>query len=120
MKIDLYDVGSFKQGDYMLHMNLWDKLNKTKWNLLTVYGAAHDENKLAFLSELSYFCSTNKDPILIGGDFNIIRYIKERNKAIRLSKYSDMFNSLIHFHELRELVMSGGLFTWPIIKNFLL
>jgi len=32
-----------------------------------VYGAAQDENKMNFLSELSAFCSRNKEPILIGG-----------------------------------------------------
>lgn len=28
VRIDLYDVGSFQQGDFMLQMNLWDKTNK--------------------------------------------------------------------------------------------
>ena len=45
-----------------------------------VYGAAQEEHKSAFLDELSSFCSTNSEPILIGGDFNIIRYANERNK----------------------------------------
>lgn len=40
VRIELYDVGSFKQGEYMLQLNLWDKSNKIKWNLLIVYGAA--------------------------------------------------------------------------------
>lgn len=43
----------------MLQMNLWDKQNKIKWNLLVVYGAAQDDNKIEFLSELSSFCSKN-------------------------------------------------------------
>jgi hypothetical protein len=38
-----------------------------------IYGAAHDEDKMEFLSELFSFCSRNKEPILIGGDFNILR-----------------------------------------------
>jgi hypothetical protein len=40
-----YDVGSLKQGDFMLQVNLWDKQNRTKWNLLVVYGATQEENK---------------------------------------------------------------------------
>ena len=48
VKKDLYDVGSFHQGEYMLQMNLWDKINKIKWNFLVVYGAAHEENKMDF------------------------------------------------------------------------
>lgn len=96
----------------MLQMNLWDKQNKLKWNLLVVYGAAHDDHKLEFLSELSAFCSKNSDPILIGGDFNIIRFANERNKPHGLNRISYLFNSLINFYELEEIVMSGGLFTW--------
>jgi hypothetical protein len=65
-----------------------------------------------FLTELSGFCSRNKDPILIGGDLNIIRYSNERNKPRGAQRFSGTFNTLIDFHELRELVMTGGKFTW--------
>jgi hypothetical protein len=60
-----YDVGSFKQGDFMIQMNLWDKVNKVKWNLLVVYGAAQEEHKFEFLSKLARFYDANSDPILI-------------------------------------------------------
>lgn len=109
---EFYDVGSFHQGEFMLQLNLWDKVNKIKWNLLVVYGAAQDENKVKFLSELSVFCSRSNGPLLIGGDFNIIRYVEERNRPYSLNRFSDMFNTLINFHELREILMNGGLFTW--------
>jgi hypothetical protein len=33
VRIELYDVGSFQQGKYMLQVNLWDKQLKQKWNL---------------------------------------------------------------------------------------
>jgi hypothetical protein len=107
-----YDVESFKQGEFMLQMNLWDKLNKVKWNLLVVYGAAQDENKTDFLAELSSFCSTNTEPILIGGDFNIIRFAKEKNTMEGVHRHTPLFNSLIQFYELKEIVMCGGLYTW--------
>jgi hypothetical protein len=41
VKLDLYDVGSFRQGEYMIQLNLWDKMIRVKWNLSIVYGAAH-------------------------------------------------------------------------------
>lgn len=81
---EFYDVGAFHQGDFMLQMNLWDKTNKVKWNLLVVYGTAQEEFKLSFLTELSAFCSKSKEPILVGGDFNIIRYSNERNRSCGL------------------------------------
>lgn len=46
--------------------------------LLVVYGAAQEEGKLPFLTELSKFCSESHEPLIIGGDFNIIRYLKEK------------------------------------------
>ena len=92
-----FDVGSFKKGDFMIQMNLWDKENRVKWNLLVVYGAAQDENKFEFLSELSRFCDANSDPILIGGDFNLIRFAKEKSSNRGVHKHSGIFNSIIHF-----------------------
>jgi len=110
--IERFDVGSFKQGDFMIQVNLWDKVNKVKWNLIVVYGAARDDLKVKFLAELSAFCSNNLDPVLIGGDFNIIRYANERNRQHGVQRFSDLFNSLIDFHELREIEMSRGMYTW--------
>lgn len=80
IKKDLYDAGSFQQGEFMLQINLWDKVNRIIWNLLVVYGAAHEDQKIKFLTELSSFCSKSKEPLLIGCDFNLIRYSFERNK----------------------------------------
>jgi exonuclease III len=82
VKKELYYVGAFSQGDFMLQLNLWDKFNKLKWNLLIVYGVAHEEQKMNFLSELSAFCSKNQEPILVGGDFNIIRYAFEKTNQV--------------------------------------
>lgn len=70
VKRDLYDVGSFQQGKYMLQRIFGIKQKKLKWNFLVIYGAAHEEDKLEFLTELSSFCSRNREPIMIGGDFN--------------------------------------------------
>lgn len=96
----------------MLQLNLWDMTNKIKWNFLVVYGAAQDENKIAFLTEWSRFCYANSEPLLIGGDFNIIIYINEKNPMDGVHRHTPIFNSLIQFYELREIIMSGGMFTW--------
>ena len=110
--LERFDVGSFDQGEYMLQWNLLDKLLKIKWNLLVVYGAAQEENKLFFFVELSIFCAKNSEPLNVGGDFNIIRYSKEKNTMDGVHRHTPLFNSVIHFYELRELIMTGGLFTW--------
>jgi endonuclease/exonuclease/phosphatase (EEP) superfamily protein YafD len=45
-----------------------------KWNIMNVYGVVQDENKDAFLAELASFCSNNKGSLLVGGDFNIMKF----------------------------------------------
>jgi len=41
-----------------------------------------EENKIEFLIELASFCSKNKDPYLVGGDFNILRFTSEKIKVV--------------------------------------
>lgn len=79
---------------------------------MIVYGVAQEENKVAFLSELSRFCSSNSKPLLIGEDFNLIRYANEKNTKDGVHRHTNIFNSLIHFYELREINMAGGMYTW--------
>jgi hypothetical protein len=57
---------------------------------------------------------------LIGGDFNLIRYAKERNSNTGVHRHTGLFNSLIHMYELTELTMTGGLFTWSNNQEFLI
>lgn len=59
-----FDVGSFTKGDYILQMNLLDKEIRMKWNLMIVYGAAQEEHKIDFLTELSRFCDASSEPYL--------------------------------------------------------
>jgi hypothetical protein len=65
-KLDRFDVGIRCQGDYILQHNLWDKLLNKKWNILNVYGAAHDEGEDSFLAELVSFSLKSRIPIWWG------------------------------------------------------
>ena len=115
---DKLEVGSFREGKYMLQKTVWDKLLKVKWSFLNVYGAAQEENKDEFLAELARFCDTCKDPILVGGDFNIIRFACEKNKNNGVHKHTDLFNSIIASQELIEIQMTGGRFTLSNNQEF--
>jgi endonuclease/exonuclease/phosphatase family metal-dependent hydrolase len=50
--------------------------------------------------------------MIVGGDFNILRYNSEKNKNFYSSRYSDMFNWIINSYGLREIALNGGKFTW--------
>jgi hypothetical protein len=55
-----------------------------RWAIVVVYGPAHDEFKPPFLSELSSFCSAIDCPLIVGGDFNILRTVLKKNKPFVL------------------------------------
>ena len=114
---DIYDVGSFHEGKYILQLNIFDRERKLKWNFLNVYGAPQEENKIEFLTELASFCSKNKDPYLVGGDFNILRFTSEKNKGGGIHRHSGVFNSIIAAQELIDIHMAGGKFTWSNNQN---
>jgi hypothetical protein len=83
-----------------------------KWKLVIVYGAAQLEDKEEFLAELGNVCSDQSLPLLVGGDFNIIRFSSEKNKNVRRNRWIDIFNTIINSYALKEIYMSGGQFTW--------
>ena len=80
--------------------------------LAIVYGPTHNDKKDKFLTEISNICGSSKSPLLIGGDFNILRYSSEKNKKFAGNKISDLFNWVINTHELREVDLIGGKYTW--------
>jgi hypothetical protein len=109
---DSLEVNAFKAGKYMLQFILWDKVKKCNWALIVVYGAAQEENKNDFLTELASFCHGILMPYIVGGDFNILRHSGEKNKNFTHTHTSDLFNSIIHTMGLREIFMHGGKYTW--------
>lgn len=119
VNIDMYAVCSFKEVKYIRQMNLWDKTLKIKWNFMNVYGAAQEENKTEFFAELASFCSSSKEPYVVGGDFNVIRFTTEKNNDTGLSRFSDIFNSIIASQELIDLQMAAGGTLGQIIKLIL-
>jgi len=90
---------------------LWDKALRRKWNLINLYGAAQDENKDRFLAELASFCGHNSEPILIGGDFNIIRFSFE--KKTKILGFTLTQTILMPSSQLMNLLM----FIWLVVDK---
>jgi exonuclease III len=108
---DKFEVESFESGECMIIANVFYKSLKKSWSLVSVYGPAQDEFKDSFLAELSSFCFKAKYPMLIGGDFNILRFSSDKNKKFNDNNFSSVFNLIINSYELRELLLFGGKFT---------
>jgi hypothetical protein len=79
--------------------------------LAIVYGASHESVKDRFLTKIAEISSDQRLPLMLGGDFNI-RFSFEKNKDFNSNRHNDLFNLVINLYELRELVMTGGLYKW--------
>ena len=77
-----------------------------------VYGAAQEAKKMDFLAEMVRICENEPLPMLVGGDFNIIRRQEEKNNSNFNARWPFLFNAIIESLSLKELQMSGRQYTW--------
>jgi hypothetical protein len=106
------DIGKIEEGDFFIRFKVRHREDDFKFNLISVYGPAQMDQKSHFLSEVVRVCSKEALPIVIGGDFNIIRRPDEKNNDNYNDRWPFMFNAVIDSLNLREIEMLGRKFTW--------
>ena len=109
---DTMEVLASSEGDFHIKLHIRNKADNFKWSLVTVYGAAHDEFKPAFLRELVNLAKDNPYPLLTGGDFNLLRFPHEKSRGRFDNHWPLLFNAVIDSLDLKEVVMPGRQFTW--------
>jgi hypothetical protein len=85
---EVFDVREHEPGEFIIRTLVLHRKKIFIWNFINVYGAAQNDNKSKFLCELSSFCSRSQYPLLIEGDFNIIRKSEEKTNVEVLSLIS--------------------------------
>ena len=108
----VFYIGFISQGEYYIKVRMRNKADGFQWNLIAVYGAAQPEHKQCFLTELVQCCQNESLPLMLGGDFNIIRGPGEKNKDNYDDRWPSLFNAVINSLDLKELELSGRKFTW--------
>jgi exonuclease III len=107
-----FDIDNVEKKEFLLKVEVFDKNLRKNISLVMVYGPAHEDRRDVFLAELAETCAKIKNPTLIGGDFNILRFSNEKNKKFVSNKFTDLFNYIINKYELRDLPLIGSLYTW--------
>jgi hypothetical protein len=73
-----------------------------------VYRPAQDGEKTQFLTQMAHICSSEKNPMIIGEDFNIMKFHDDKNNSNFCPRWSILFNSIIDTLELREIEMAAN------------
>lgn len=77
-----------------------------------VYGPTTDTLKPAFINELRYLSSLATNPWILGGDFNLVRWLIDRSGNQRNFTLMSLFNDLIREMEVIDIPLQNRKFTW--------
>ena len=109
---DTMEVMAYTNGEFHIKFLIRNKADGFTWSLVAVYGAAQEDRKAAFLRAIVNLSKNDPHPILIGGDFNMLRFPHEKSKGRFDNHWPFLFNAVIDSLDLREVHMTGRLFTW--------
>ena len=65
--------------EFCLVMSLRDGRSNFRWVMVTIYGPVNHDLSGVFLDEVGTVCQNVVLPLIIGGDFNLIREISDKN-----------------------------------------
>jgi hypothetical protein len=95
-RLTKFSICDIVVGKFFIKVTLMDLKIKVKWCLVIVYGAAQMCDKEEFLTEIGMVCRDQSLPLLVGSDFNLLRFSSKKNKRMINNRRSDMFNSIVN------------------------
>lgn len=110
--LETLELEDFTIHDFCIMMSVRDRRTNFRWRFITVYGPANHDLSGAFLDELRAVCQESPLPIILGGDFNLIREANDKNSENINLGLINIFNEFIGDLQLRELKRSGQRYTW--------
>ncbi|KAL8143458.1 LOW QUALITY PROTEIN: hypothetical protein V2J09_016490 [Rumex salicifolius] len=88
-------------------------VSSVSYHLIVVYGPPTPVRRVQFWDELDRTIASISEPCFIGGDFNVIVSLSERQGGFGgLMPDSAVFSDLISRRELIDMGFSGSKFTW--------
>ena len=112
VKTDILEIEETVLEDCFISILVRHRVTNVRYWIVNVYGSAQHVQSPGFIQDLSSFCRRETLPILMGGDFNLIRCNGDRNQGQGEQKLMDLFNGFISEFQLREIFISGSRFTW--------
>jgi hypothetical protein len=109
---ECFEVGAWRKGSFFISADIFHRCKRLIWTCILVYGPADHSRTREFLDELVSEVEACHYPLIIGGDFNLIRGAHDKsNDNINWPRVRQ-FNDVIASLALREINRTGARFTW--------
>jgi exonuclease III len=109
---DLFSVEDMDRGELFLNMAVTDRRVNLIWEVIIVYGPANHGWSADILAELKDKVEHYTTPVVVAGDFNLIRQDADKSSPNVDRLCMCMFNDYIEDLALREIARVGARFTW--------
>lgn len=109
---DCLEVLDYKAGRFCQCLTVKSKEDNFSWGIINVYGPVQVNLKPDFLRELMETILALEAPVIVGGDFNLVRDSTEKSTSNIHMSLVNLFNHFVDDSSLRELHRHGGTYTW--------
>jgi exonuclease III/plasmid maintenance system killer protein len=109
---DLFSMSVRELLDFTVSVMLSIKASSFVFKLVVVYGSPYEEGKQAFVDELHKVMGSWTGPILLGGDFNLVRSRLDKNNGQVNFRWVDLFNDWVSRWGLIEIELRNRKYTW--------
>ncbi|KAK1698474.1 hypothetical protein QYE76_015171 [Lolium multiflorum] len=108
----VFEVGSIDKGQFYISVAVLHRATNRTMDFIGIYGPADHGRSSLFLQEISDKVAATPRPLIMGGDFNLIRAAEDKNNNNLNWPLMDLFNANIAAWALREIPRTGARFTW--------
>ncbi|KAE8816186.1 hypothetical protein D1007_06305 [Hordeum vulgare] len=109
---DAFSVQDMDRGEFFLSMAITDRRVHLSWEVIIVYGPVDHGRSAEFLAELKNKVDRCTTPVVVAGDFNLIRWASHKSSPNVDRPRMCLFNDCIADMALREIARVGARFTW--------
>jgi exonuclease III len=108
----MFEIGAIDTGRHFVSVDVILRAARLTLRIFGIYGPADHALSASFLQELSNKVENTTMPIIMGGDFNLIRSDQDKNNDRINWPRLELFNNHIAAWGLREIPRTGARFTW--------
>ncbi|KAE8774828.1 hypothetical protein D1007_52730 [Hordeum vulgare] len=100
------------RGEFFVNMAITDRRVHLSWEVIIIYGPMDHGRSAEFLTELKNKVERCTTPVVVAGDFNLIRWASDKSSPNMDPSRMRLFNDYIANMALREITRVGARFTW--------